>query len=213
MYGDDEFYDGVPVSDFQQLKKALLNERLSPEILSYQGELVQRVSEKLEQQEVEIDRLERDTAGDVPHEALSLERDRLRWLLKSYMRARLSKVQQYAALVLRDTQGVQQLVSPQELKFANEYYMALGQLFQDQVLSHMPQNYNSLLRRFNGESTQALVEEPDLDVFVFCHVDRDCGQIPDGTNGETAELNAGDILNIRYKHIAHLVHGGQVHLI
>lgn len=23
----------------------------------------------------------------------------------------------------------------------------------------------------------------------------------------------GDILNIRYKHIAHLVHGGQVHLI
>lgn len=38
-------------------------------------------------------------------------------------------------------------------------------------------------------------------------------QIPDGPNGETAELNAGDTLNIRYAHIAHLVQGGQVHLI
>ena len=93
------------------------------------------------------------------------------------------------------------------------------------------------LKRFNGDQAQALVEEPDTDVFVFCHVDRDCGQvrmrefiafclcaalfhtgragakdvflpcaagthqpnvprhqpqIPDGSNGETAELNAGE---------------------
>lgn len=69
------------------------------------------------------------------------------------------------------------------------------------------------LRRFNGEADQALVEEPDADVFVFCRVDRDCGQVADGPNGETAELSAGDVLNIRYAHIAHLVEGGQVHLI
>jgi hypothetical protein len=46
--------------------------------------------------EREIDRLERDPDGDVAQEALSLERDRLRWLLKSYLRTRLGKVQQYA---------------------------------------------------------------------------------------------------------------------
>ncbi|GBF95329.1 DNA replication complex GINS [Raphidocelis subcapitata] len=209
----DEFEDAEPASDFQQLKKALLNERLAPEILAYQGDLVDRVRERIEQQEREIDRLERDPDGDVAQEALSLERDRLRWLLKSYLRTRLGKVQQYAALVLRDAAGVQARVSPQELKFANDYFMSLGQLYQDQVLQHLPPNYNSLLRRFNGDQSQALVEEPDTDVFVFCKVDRDCGQIPDGPNGETADVNAGDILNIRYKHIAHLVQGGQVHLI
>lgn len=75
------------------------------------------------------------------------------------------------------------------------------------------QQQPSQLRRFNGEAGQALVEEPDADVFVFCRVDADCGAIPDGPNGETAELNAGDVLNIRYAHIAHLVEGGQVHLI
>ncbi|KAI8475963.1 MAG: hypothetical protein J3K34DRAFT_402508 [Monoraphidium minutum] len=129
------------------------------------------------------------------------------------MRARLAKVQQYAALVLKDTAGVQRRVSPQELKFANEAYVAMGRLMDEQVLQHLPANYSSLVKRFGGDDTTPLVEEPDTDVFVFCHVDKDCGQIPDGDNGETAELNEGEILNIRYKHIAHLVHGGQVHLV
>jgi hypothetical protein len=38
-------------------------------------------------------------------------------------------------------------------------------------------------------------------------------KIPDGPNGETADLRAGDLLNIRYAHIAHLVAGGAVHLV
>jgi len=55
-----------------------------------------------------------------------------------------------AALILRDAAGVQRRVSPQELKFANDYYMALGQLFQDQVLSQLPPNYNSLVSLLEG---------------------------------------------------------------
>jgi len=55
-----------------------------------------------------------------------------------------------------------------------------------------PRKPQPQLRRFNGETSQALVEEPDLDVFVFCKVDRECGTIPDGPNGETAEINAGE---------------------
>lgn len=47
-------------------------------------------------QERDIDRLERDPEGDVPLAAFSLERDRLRWLLKAYLRTRLEKVQQFA---------------------------------------------------------------------------------------------------------------------
>lgn len=52
-------------------------------------------------QEREIDRLERDPDGDVAHEALMLERDRLRWLVKAYLRTRLAKVQQYAGAARR----------------------------------------------------------------------------------------------------------------
>jgi hypothetical protein len=47
--------------------------------------------------------------------------------------------------VLRDTTSTQARVSPQELKFANDYYMALGGLFNDQVLRHLPPNYSSLV--------------------------------------------------------------------
>ena len=48
--------------------------------------------------------------------------------------------------MLRDVSGVQQRVSPQELKFANDYFISMGQLMQDQVLSHLPPNYSSLVR-------------------------------------------------------------------
>lgn len=45
---------------------------------------------------------------------------------------------------------MQARVSPQELKFANDYFMGLGQLYQDQVLQHLPPNYNSLVRGDGG---------------------------------------------------------------
>jgi hypothetical protein len=164
-FPDDLLDDTAPASDFHQLKKALMNERLAPEILAYQGELVKRVRDRIEQQvggrilivrcnkgparaacdsfprsmrrrrshaaryrvpssayttqrsqptsqptdryqpclpacpphqEGGIDALEKDADGAVALEALSLERDRLRWLVKSYLRTRLAKVQQYA---------------------------------------------------------------------------------------------------------------------
>jgi hypothetical protein len=49
--------------------------------------------------------------------------------------------------VLRDSNGVQRRVSPQELKFANDHYLALGRLMNDAVLTHLPPNYSSLVRR------------------------------------------------------------------
>lgn len=128
-------------------KQALLNERLAPEILHYQGDLVERTRARLEAQDAAIDRLERDADADAAAAALALERDRLRWLLKAYLRARLEKVQRYAALVLRDVSGAQARVSPQELKFANGCYVALGSLMQEQVLSRLPPNYSSLVSR------------------------------------------------------------------
>jgi hypothetical protein len=58
--------------------------------------------------------------------------------------------QKKPALILRDATGVQRRVSPQELKFANDYYMALGGLLQEQVLASLPPNYNSLVRLWGG---------------------------------------------------------------
>ena len=57
-------------------------------------------------QEREIDRLERDPDGDVAHEALLLERDRMRWMVKAYMRTRLAKVQRYAGERARRRAGL-----------------------------------------------------------------------------------------------------------
>lgn len=53
--------------------------------------------------------------------------------------------------MLKDVSGVQQRVSAGELKFANDYFIALGGLMQTMVLGDMPPNYNSLVRVFRGQ--------------------------------------------------------------
>jgi hypothetical protein len=48
--GDGDGAGGPPPSDFKLLQRALLNERLAPEILPYEGDLVARVREAVEAQ-------------------------------------------------------------------------------------------------------------------------------------------------------------------
>eukprot|EP00878_Enallax_costatus_P020524 GHUV01021701.1.p1 GENE.GHUV01021701.1~~GHUV01021701.1.p1 ORF type:complete len:129 (+),score=17.89 GHUV01021701.1:176-562(+) len=85
-------------SDFQLLKRALLNERMAPEILQYQEDLVERIKLGLQRQEEELVAMESQKEMDLVRQVLSYERDRVRYLLKSYLRARLQKIQQYAGV-------------------------------------------------------------------------------------------------------------------
>jgi hypothetical protein len=55
---------------------------------------------------------------------LSYERDRVRYLLKAYLRARLS---------------------PAEVRFAQQFFVALGRSLKTSVLDDLPAQYQSLV--------------------------------------------------------------------
>ena len=79
-----------------QLTHAWLNERGSPELLPWPGDLVDTVMDQLQQQQAILDSLMSDAAtSDEEHFRLNLvqlDADRCRWLLRSYLRTRLDKV-------------------------------------------------------------------------------------------------------------------------
>lgn len=79
-----------------QLTHAWLNERGSPELLPWPGDLVDTVMDQLQQQQAILDSLMSDTAtSDEEHFRLNLvqlDADRCRWLLRSFLRTRLDKV-------------------------------------------------------------------------------------------------------------------------
>ncbi|KAF6254114.1 hypothetical protein COO60DRAFT_1703476 [Scenedesmus sp. NREL 46B-D3] len=178
-------------SDFELLKRALLNERMAPEILQYKEELVERVKAGLKRQEVELDGMEGQRDYELVRQVLSYERDRVRFLLKAYLRARLEKIEQYAGSML-DTASLRVRLSQQERAYASAFFVAMGRHLKDSVLKELPANYQSLVKRYEGK-------------YVFAQVLDDCGQVPDGPDGQTAELRRGDTMAIKYTTVKALV--------
>lgn len=209
---EEEPFLDVERSDFQLLKRALLNERMAPDILQYKEELVQRVRDSLTQKEAELIDLESDKEYDLVRQLLSYERDRVRYLLKAYLRARLEKVQRFAGTVL-DNAELRDKLSTQEQRFATDFFVAMGRHFKGSVLDDLPPAYQSLVKRYGADSEKKLLDKPDVNKYVFCQVLADCGQVPDGPDGQTAEMRAGDMMVVKYTTVARLVQSGQVTLV
>ncbi|WIA41686.1 hypothetical protein OEZ86_009033 [Tetradesmus obliquus] len=199
-------------SDFELLKRALLNERMAPEILQYKEELVERVKAGLKRQETEIDAMEGQRDYELVRQVLSYEQDRVRFLLKAYLRARLEKIEQSAGSML-DTEALRERLSKQERSYASSFFVAMGRYMKSSVLNDLPPNYQSLVKRYEGEAEKRLLDTPDEAKYVFARVLDDCGQVPDGPDGQTAELRRGDTMAIKYTTVKALVEAGQVCLL
>lgn len=156
--------------------------------------------------------------------ALALERDRLRFLLKSYQRARAAKIQAGAASIL-DSRAACARLSPGELRLANDCFVALGRLMKAAVLDGLPSNYRSLVRQFEGEPGKRMIEGGGAGgggggggiggrrAFVFCRALRELGAVADGDRGETLDLSKGDLHVVRYASVADLVRRDQACLL
>jgi hypothetical protein len=67
-------------------------------------------------------------------------------------------------------------------------------------------------KRFIGDPDASTVQRPDPNVFLFARALEDCGQVPDGDDGQTALISQGDQLVIRYSTVAPFVASGQMEL-
>lgn len=79
-----------------QLSHAWANERGAPEVLQWRGDVVEAVMDQIRQQQAILESLASDAStSDEEHFRLNLVQldvDRAKWLLRSYVRARIDKV-------------------------------------------------------------------------------------------------------------------------
>ncbi|CAG7728653.1 unnamed protein product [Allacma fusca] len=104
----------------QKLQKGWLNEKLAPELLTPLTEEVDCMMAQLKSMEASLPRLEKES---VRHHQLEIER--VRYLIASYLRTRLAKIQKYAWSI-RDEEIKRQSTEPSKLtseenKFLKEY--------------------------------------------------------------------------------------------
>merc|ERR1719245_370825 len=209
---DDDFDDEeeLPISDvIALLTISWRNEKLAPEILQYEHEYVDRVKQVIEDKEDEIFDEEQQIAESVNNQQFNnkilsssmywfkKELQRIRYVLNSYLRIRLWKIQKFTLHILSDIESWNRL-STAEQDFATAYSDLNERHFKNCFLKDLPNKYQTM--------TEAeMFVKPDLNKFVVIKSNVNDDNILIENGKQHINLQQGNIFVSRYKNFKHLV--------
>lgn len=203
-----------------RLTQAMLNERMAPELLPYQQELMEETLSHIEhQQQYLLDcHLYGDTnadlglvSGDFKLQLMIIETDieRLNFLIRIYLRSRLAKLDTYNLHYINLTlDNESKLVSQAELEYLRGHFKVLTKLYNNSFLKKMPQ-FLTLLDDTSGG--QSMISAPDRDELVFVRIG--ARDLTVSTVDEDFELVAGGIYVVRYSLVDRHVATGEIDMI
>ncbi|XP_054628260.1 DNA replication complex GINS protein SLD5 [Dunckerocampus dactyliophorus] len=204
--------DMTPADLIAKLEEAWLNEKFSPELLANQSEVVECVMEQLTHMEENLQRVKK---GDAKASVHRMEIDRIRFVLCSYLRSRLQKIEKFFPHILEKEKsrsvGEPSLLSPEEFAFAKEYAANTESHLKSVALNHMPPILQTL-------DMLKAVPAPCLDSFVFLRVKERQENIlvepeTDDQREYVVDLEEGSQHLMRYRTIAPLISSGAAQLI
>ncbi|QRW22647.1 DNA replication complex GINS protein SLD5 [Rhizoctonia solani] len=197
-----------PDNPTTKLLRVLMNERYAPELLPWEGQLVEDVLEKLHQQSQMVEYLRSDdTTSEDEHFRMSyvqLDMERIKFQIRSYVRTRLYKIEKYASHIMANP-DIQSRMSVLEQNHAMSYKNLFKAHMHRTVLDNLPEGLRSLNETFpDGRS---MVPQPNLNQGIFIYAIQDCGpvRLPDGTS---VVVDKGSIHIFQYGTIKHLVERG-----
>jgi len=215
---DDDDEDDVQLSLREQviyLTTAWRNEKLAPEILQYEDDMVEAVKEAIDEREEMIEDAEEEIANnakDGGNKILSAsqywyrkEVERIRFILHSYLRVRLWKIQKYTLYFLSDEESWNRL-SAAEQQFATNYSSLGERHFKDCFLRDLPKKYQSI-------DDREMLVVPDLRKFVVFQANEDRENVMIENGKHHVNLQKGNIFVASYTNFKHLVYDGVVDLI
>ncbi|PKA62996.1 hypothetical protein AXF42_Ash007792 [Apostasia shenzhenica] len=200
------------VTDVDLLKRAWCNEKAAPEILHFEAALVQRAKEQIQLLEETVEEFTADRSDDLLVSLYQMDLDRSLFLLRSYLRIRIQKIEKYMLHISKTS--LWDRLSEQEQRFAKKCIDIMEKHLEQSVLSRLPYGYQSMLKQSISSEEDDMVPEPQLDTFVFCKTKNDVGAFQlDDTGEEIVDLVADDLYVLRYNSIKGLVEAGRVDLV
>lgn len=121
---DEEDTDALTAAQvIEKMEETWINEKFAPEILPHQKELVECILEQIRYVEDNLGSLDNKNFAKSVHQ---LQVDRLRFLIASYLRTRLEKIETYFLSILNQEQarlerGEDVYLTENELEFAKNY--------------------------------------------------------------------------------------------
>mmetsp|Transcript_1880 Transcript_1880/g.5497 ORF Transcript_1880/g.5497 Transcript_1880/m.5497 type:complete len:229 (+) Transcript_1880:305-991(+) len=210
---DNGYEPPSELSGAHSLKQAYINEKAAPELLQYAQELVDSTQKGITEQEALLDEWEGDREKDLAAGIIRFELQRVRYILRGYLRTRLRKLEQYVMALLDDPQALTRL-SSQEAAYAREFFRLFGRHMKSALLDHLPENFTSMAKQSSASPDKDMVDRPDLEAHVFCRVLDDVGEVATDDNAETSVyFRKGDQYVVSYKWIRQLLADNSVILV
>ena len=218
MEEEDDIEINENVKLYETLKRAWNDEKNAPILLKFKSTEVADFQSLLASREREIEELENaaNESGDGNEMLLSAigreELNRAKYVLRSYLRTRIKKIQQFPVHVL---QREREAVSGKELVFTEELVKAY-EVHAQSVLANFPlKEYQSAFMEFGEEEVgeESMVSHPnEANKMVFIRILEDVGifKFDDGTDdGDAADLKKGRILFCKFEQFKGLLESSE----
>lgn len=159
----------------QQLIRHWMNERHSPDILPNEGELLAGLLDHIRSQSETVQLLRTDpSSSEEEHFRIVLvqtEVERVKFIVRSYLRTRLFKIEKFARYIMTNPQ-IQQQLSESEVEHARRFARLTDQHFYHSVLQSLPETQQTLDDQ--PPFVPSMVTEPDKGRAVFVLARQDC---------------------------------------
>lgn len=180
-----------------------MNEKHAPDILPYQGEMVDLMLGQLAHMEENLLAIDKNDFRRICHR---MEIERIKFTVSSYLRCRLLKIEDFTQHIVteeRNRPADRKRLSPAEMKFAEDYFGSIEKHFQQLALRHIPPNQDDISKR---------IIRPNLMSNVFLRVLKSSGVVVN-SNDEEVDLSEQTQHMLPYQLISDLVIKGDVQLI
>ncbi|XP_017889380.1 DNA replication complex GINS protein SLD5 [Ceratina calcarata] len=205
--GEEDEEELTAQSALVAIEEAWLNEKFAPEILPHQNDLVECMLQQITHMEENLKRLDKSDIRLMIHR---MELDRIKFVISSYLRARLEKIEKYTIHILTQEasrSAEECYLTAAELQYAKEFLSNMETLFKTIALQHMP-------GAFQNFETNKLSVKPNMQAYVFLRANsRVNGIMIPGSLDEEIDLEPGSQHIIQYNAVADLVKSGAVQLI
>ena len=201
---DDDEIEVTAQEVYEKLKEAWLNEKFSPELLESKIELVDCMLVQVK--EIENGMSDKSKTKDLVSSLQKIELERVKFVIASYLRERLKKIEANVIHVLEQEGNGAGKLSAEELVFAKTFADNLQKHFNTLALQHMPENMQKLDEKKN-------IPRPNTDAYVLVKVNERQDQVLLDPDDEPVDLDPGTIHCVRYQPVASLIDANTVSLI
>lgn len=188
------------------MTKAVIAEKQAPEILLFREKLVSDLDTLIHSQEEIISSVDASTVTENFFTTVyKLEIERMKYLLKNYLRTRLFKIQKYYLDIIRNEKG--DLLSDAEMSFVTSYFVHKKNHFKESFAARLPKvlaDFADAPTTENGDENSnypvnpEMVTEPNLTKPVFIKITKAVGKLAHQESGISDNLKMGDVMFIPY---------------